>query len=147
MTTRWTQQPGRLWLRRDFADEMLYGDYLMSIPYGEIYAPIRRLRNRALGLSPALPQYLLYDLSEPGKLRITLDDGSRSVTRFTPFIEGMLRMIERSVGWSKECGRPHPLAAKPDGRAQVVFLHCSHTGCGWVVPFGRPLAQFVATTE
>lgn len=147
MSNPCTTNCGRIWLRRDFADEiLLFGDYLLTQPYGQHYGPLRERKNRLLGLSPALPQYLIYDV-DAGNLRITMDDGGCHATSINCQIEEMLALVERSVGWTKETGSAHPLQCGRGGGARRVFLHCCHSGRGWVLPLSPALTQFVATSQ
>src|ERR1700753_3379212 len=47
-------------LRRDFADELGFGEYFSSTPRGQSVNRRRAQIHRNLGLSPALPRYLGY---------------------------------------------------------------------------------------
>lgn len=138
-------------LRRDFADEAGLGAYLLEEPYREKYAP-RRPGNRALFLSPGIPQYLAYDLiKKEQKIRITF--GPDCAVLFSA--NGIFQdLLDRVAAYVRQTALDRAPAAQLDPLWSIIqtedwrtytnlVLHCSHSGRAWIVPYSQELMQFL----
>lgn len=127
-------------LRRDFADEIGFGEFFASTNRGRSINRRRAELNRSLGLSTSLPRYLGY-FTYNNEGYVTPDGdlayGAPVDGLFAELLARLSVGIERNprlAGSSGEGARTLDIEADWDGTPRHLVVHDSYTGRAWLVP-------------
>jgi hypothetical protein len=127
-------------LRRDFADELGFGEYY-SATVGAQPATRRRAQlNQGLGLSPALPRYLGY-FTYRDEGYVTPDGEMAYGAPVVGLFQELLNRLAAGIrGNPRLCsvhegqGERLDIEADWDGTPRHLVVHDCYTGRAWLVP-------------
>lgn len=127
-------------LRRDFADELGFGEFFANSPRGQSTNKRRSLLNRSLGLSPALPRYLGY-FTYNSEGYVTPDGemafGVPLAGLFQDLLDRLTAGIRRNpqlCAVQEKGVRGLGIEADWDGTPRHLVVHDAYTGRAWLVP-------------
>jgi hypothetical protein len=138
-------------LRRDFADELGFGDFLLENQRIETVGSERQVLNAQLSLSPALPRYLAYFMSESGtEAYITADFTDYYSLPMNGLFEDLVGRLDASVKSSvflqaatMGVKSQASLAAGQDERPGYVIVHDTHTSDAYFWPANEDTVRFL----
>jgi hypothetical protein len=127
-------------LRRDFADELGFGEFFASSPRGQTVNRRRALLNRSFGLSPALPRYLGYfTYNDEGF--VTPDGDMAFAVPLAGLFEELLERLAEGIRRNPMLAAAHQqttggldLEADWDGKPRHMVVHDCYSGRAWMVP-------------
>ncbi|HEY3757796.1 MAG TPA: hypothetical protein VGL42_16700 [Opitutaceae bacterium] len=127
-------------LRRDFADELGFGEYFSTTPRGQTTNRRRAQLNRGLGLSPSLPRYLGY-FTHNGEGYVTPDGelayGAPVDGLFQELLSRLAVGVQRNPTFSGSkvrSGKDLDIEADWDGTPRHLVVHDAYTSRAWLVP-------------
>jgi hypothetical protein len=127
-------------LRRDFADELGFGEFFSSTPRARTINRRRSLLNRSLGLSPALPRYLGY-FTYNNEGYVTPDGDMAFGVPVAGLFQDMLERLNAGIRRNPQLCvvqqhgvRTLGIEADWDGTPRHLVVHDAYTGRAWLVP-------------
>ncbi|MGH7995314.1 MAG: hypothetical protein ACREFX_03080 [Opitutaceae bacterium] len=127
-------------LRRDFADELGFGEFFASTPRARTVNRRRSLLNRSLGLSPALPRYLGY-FTYSNEGYVTPDGDMAFGAPLAGLFQDLLDRLSAGIRANPQlCAvQEHGpkglgIEADWDGTPRHLVVHDAYTGRAWLVP-------------
>jgi hypothetical protein len=135
-------------LRRDFADELGFGEYLLRLDEGAPIDNARREANARMALSPMLPRYVAYFTSGSNAC-ITVDFEHYHVIDarfFDSMVAALVESIRRSVlllGGAQGPSGPASISASKEGFPEYVVVHDTHTAGAYYWPANDATVQFL----
>jgi hypothetical protein len=148
---RLLSRPPLFGFRRDFADELGFGSFLLKTVDGAIDAQRREARNRALRLSPAIPQFMGY-FTESGMEAMTADGINFYRARMNVLFWDMLGRLDDAVradpdlqALFRDLRYGDLVHAENRDTIGNLVVHCSWTGRAWFAGASPELFHALST--